>query len=113
MLIAGTYFVQEGDRCTVRLPKLREGNDQGRVLLFEHNGEIHIPAYIEEAKSDDLLLLNQYDGLALIERIDVLDDVKDDFDPSRGKWIVERGSRGLDVEYVPPEMDGTDASEAM
>lgn len=108
--IAGTFYVPEGDRVTVSFPSLREGNDSGRVLLFEDRGEIYVPAYIEEADSDDLLLLNQYNAAAVVEAVAAQVE-HGGIDPSEGRWEVHRDAATdrLSVDYLPPVESASDA----
>lgn len=107
---AGTFYVPEGETRTVHLPSLREGNDESRTLLFSSRGEVYVPAYVEEADSDDLLLLNQYNAEGFIEAVKAAVEYGD-VDPSDGVWLLSRDDTGrLDVEHRRgPE----DASEAM
>lgn len=106
---AGTFYVPEGSSRTVRLPALREGNDESRVLLFSDRGEVYIPAYVEEADTDSLLLLNQYSADAVVESIKAAVEYGD-VDPSDGRWIIERSSTGeLSVEHDRGPEDAADA----
>lgn len=99
---AGTFYVPEGQSVTVSLPRLREGNSEGRVLLFHNRGEVYLPAYVEQADSDDLLLLNQYNADALVEAIRTRAKVLDEFDPAQGVWRIRRTeSDELEVEHRP------------
>lgn len=98
--IAGTFYVPDGETRTVRLPALREGNDDSRTLLFRNRGEIYVPAYVKEAESDDLLLLNQYDAEAFVEVVRAA--VKyGDVTPSDGVWKLSREAGRLDVDHDP------------
>lgn len=107
---AGTFYVPEGATRTVRLPSLREGNDESRVLLFSSRGEVYVPAYVEEAESDDLLLLNQYNAEGFVEAVKAAVEYGD-VDPSDGKWVLTRSENGrLDVDH---RRGPSDASEAM
>lgn len=96
---AGTFYVPEGETVTVSLPALREGNDDSRVLLFENRGEVYVPAYVAEAESDDLLLLNQYSADRIVSSIEAAVEYGD-VDPSEGVWRITRlENGGLEVEH--------------
>lgn len=106
---AGTFYVPEGRSVTVHLPSLREGNDEGRVLLFSDRGEVYVPAYVDEAESDDLLLLNQYSADGIVEAVKAAVEYGD-VDPSEGSWTIHRSADGqLDVERNDPVRDASDA----
>lgn len=96
--VAGTFYVPEGKTVTLHLPALREGNGEGRVLLFSNRGEVYVPAYIDEADSDDLLLLNQYSADRLVEAVRAAVEYGG-VDPSEGVWKVTRTDHGLEVDH--------------
>lgn len=106
--IAGTFYVPEGRTVTLRLPSVREGNDSSRVWLFSNRGEVYLPAYIDEADTDDVLLLNQYSADRIVESIRAAVEYGD-VDPSEGVWKVTRTDHGLDVDHELVDS----ASEAM
>lgn len=97
----GTFFVPEGETRTVSLPSFREGNESGRVLLFSNRGEVYVPAYVEEADTDSLLLLNQYNAEAFVQAVKAAVEYGD-VDPSQGVWTIERDQTGrLEVSHDP------------
>lgn len=108
---AGTFYVPEGETVTVRLPALRDGNDEGRALLFSNRGEVYVPCYIEEADAEDLLLLNQYSADAFIEAVKAAVQYGD-VDPTEGHWTVHRPEHGGSLE-VQHHRGPESASEAM
>lgn len=105
----GTFYVPEGETRTVRLPGLREGTDSSRVLLFSNRGEVYVPAYVEEAESDDLLLFNQYSAEAFVQAVKAAVEYGD-VDPSEGRWLVHRDETGrLEVDHDRGPEDAADA----
>lgn len=107
--IAGTFYVPSGESVTVSLPSLRQGNDEGRVLLFHDRGEVYVPAYVEQAESDDLLLLNQYSADAVVESIRAAVEYGN-VDPSQGRWSIRRTEADqIEVDHLPPVESASDA----
>lgn len=93
----GTWYVPEGESITVEFPTLREGNDPAAVLVCDDRGTLIAPAYIQEADTDDLLFLKQFNAARIIESIRAA--VKyGDKDPA-GPWEIDRREDGTyDVE---------------
>lgn len=108
----GTFFIPEGATRTVTFPGLREGNDESHVLLCNDRGTLLAPAYVEEAESDGLLMLKQYNAGSLVGSLRMLwrHDLADAGQPVEIRRL-EGG--GYDVDAVVQDDDLDDAADAM
>lgn len=106
--IIGTFYVPEGKTRTVTFPQLREGNDSSRVLLVDDRGTLMAPCYVEEADTDGLLMLKQYNADRVIASIEAAVEWGDR-DPS-GPWEITRTDDGT---YHVEHAAAHDASDAM
>lgn len=65
----GTYYIPEGQTRTLTFPTLRNGNEEAEILLADDRDTLLAPVYVEEADSDELLLLKQFGASRLIEKL--------------------------------------------
>lgn len=107
--IPGTFYVPDGEVYHVRFPKLREGNDEGKVFLTDDKGSLLALCYIDEADSDGLLLLKQYDASAIIEAVKAASKYGD-IDPSGTTWRIDRRDGGLEVDPVLDDIESADGA---
>lgn len=104
----GTWFVREGDEATLTLPSLREGNEESEVLFCDDRGTLLLPCYIEEADSDDLMLLKQYNADRVVAKLEMMEEYEGLGPGDRIR--LERGESGrLSVE----PLSVTSADDAM
>lgn len=73
----GTYFIPEGSTRTLVFPGLRDGNDESKILLADDRDTLLAPVYVEEAETDSLLLLKQYNAGRLIEKLKMMQEYED------------------------------------
>lgn len=97
-----TFYIPEGKTRTVTFPTLRPGNEEGRTMLADDRGTLLAPAYIEEAETDELLLLKQYNAGTLIGSIRMM--VKHDIlESGQPLEITRLESGGYEAEPVVEE----------
>lgn len=97
--IAGTWYVPEGETHRIELPSLRDGNEEGRAFVVDDRGTLFLPCYVEEADTDDLVLLQQYNAGRLVETLRSMEEYGD-MDVDGGVFDLTRRSSGYDLEKV-------------
>lgn len=110
--VGGTWYVPEGGSSTVRFPELREGNGEGVVYFWRSRGEVFAPVRVEEADTDDLLLLDQHYAESIVSTVEAVTEYDPSIEsPADVDWIISRPTaNALDVD---PVTGPTDAGEAM
>lgn len=73
----GTYFIPEGSTRTVRFPTLRNGNDEAEILVVDDRDTLLTPVYVEEADTERLLMLKQYNAGRLVEKLKMMVEYED------------------------------------
>lgn len=107
--VAGTWYVPEGDDCTIEFPALRDGNDPGQAVVTNDNGALVALVYVREADTDGLLLLKQYGAGDLVERLKAMEEWSDWEVPERD-YRLSRSETGV---YELEPLGPTEASDAM
>lgn len=106
----GTFYVPEGESIVAELPSLRDGNDEGRIVFADDNGTLLLPCYIDEAESEDLLLLKQFYAGRLIGELVTLADMG--YLEPGDRLKIRRGAEQVyDLEVLDDGVD--EISEAM
>lgn len=108
----GTFYIPEGATRTVTFPALRDGNDEGEVLLCDDRGTLLAPCYVAEADSDGLLMLKQYNAGSLVGSLRMLWR-HDLAEPGQAVRIKRLEGGGFDVEPVAEPEPVDEASDAM
>lgn len=101
-----TWYVPEDETHHIRLPSLRDGNDESQVLLVDDRGDLLVPCYVEEADHDGLLLVQQYGAApAFIETMRAAAEYGD-IEPTDQVWSITRTVIGsYEVEPVNRSAD--------
>jgi len=85
-----TWYVPEDETHHIRLPSLRDGNDESQVLLADDRGDLLVPCYVDEADHDGLLLLQQYGAApAFVETVRAAAEYGD-IEPTDQVWSITR-----------------------
>lgn len=73
----GTYYIPEGQTRTITFPTLRNGNNESEILVADDRDTLLAPVYVEEADTDQMLLLKQFGAGRLIEKLKMMAEYED------------------------------------
>lgn len=99
MRLLDTWYVPEGETHTLELPGLRVGNDESEVWLADDRGTLFLPAYVEEAESDGILLLKQYNADRVLAKLEMMEEYED-LGPGDRLRLTRHDSGRLSIEMI-------------
>lgn len=85
-----TYYIPTGETRTVQFCQLRRGQDSARSWWADDNGTLLAVVTVEQAETDEPLLLKQFSADRLIRQLLVL-EASDAWNPAEEAVRIQRG----------------------